>query len=353
MRTEATIVLVLVLVLVFVFVFVCLSGCSQSTSQREPEPIDAETNKPQSPETIDTAQEPMGSSEVSEPGSGTALAIPFLPDGPTEADFPHLHNLLQVTDQIYSGAEPKDEQAFEELAKLGVKVIVSVDGATPQVELAAKHGIRYVHIPIGYDGIDSEAAKAFARAADELDEKTYVHCHHGKHRGPAGAAAICVARGDVDGELALKILEKAGTNKGYAGLWRDVASYQRPTADVELPPLVSVAKVTSLAAAMAKIDRASDNLKLCQAAKWQTPADHPDIAPSQEALLLKEGFRETIRQLAESNDYDELFLAWMKESEEAATQLESALKQPDAQAVETQFAQVQEQCKRCHDEYRN
>lgn len=278
----------------------------------------------------------------------------FLPDeGPSEKDYPELHNLMQVTGSVYSGAEPKSEAAFAQLAELGVKVIVSVDGAKPKVDLAKKYGLRYVHIPIGYDGIDDQAARSFARAADELNEPTYVHCHHGKHRGPAGAAAICVARGDADGERALQILEKAGTSKGYAGLWWDVKGYQRPAADEELPKLVEVAEVGSMAAAMAQIDRASDNLKLCEAAQWQTPADHPDVAPPQEALLLKEGFHETARQLAENNDYDEQFLAWIKMSEQSALRLETALNDGDKQAAAAAFAEVQSQCKRCHAEYRD
>lgn len=290
-----------------------------------------------------------GQHVVEEPRSADV----FLPeDGPSEKDYPELHNLMQVTGSVYSGAEPKSDAAFRQLAELGVKVIVSVDGARPRVDLAKRFGMRYVQIPIGYDGIDAEAARSFARAADELDETTYVHCHHGKHRGPAGAAAICVARGDADGEQALKILEKAGTSKGYGGLWRDVRSYQRPAADERLPALVSVAEVASLAAAMAQIDRASDNLKLCEAAHWQTPTDHPDIAPPQEALLLKEGFHEVIRQLVESND-DEQFLIWMSESERSAIQLEAALKTGDTAAAESAFAAVQSQCKRCHSEYRD
>jgi hypothetical protein len=38
-----------------------------------------------------------------------------------------------------------------------VKTIVSVDGGKPDVETARKHGIRYVHLPIGYDATDCTA----------------------------------------------------------------------------------------------------------------------------------------------------------------------------------------------------
>jgi protein tyrosine phosphatase (PTP) superfamily phosphohydrolase (DUF442 family) len=277
----------------------------------------------------------------------------ILPRGPIEADYPHLHDLLQISGRIYSGGEPKDDAAFAELARLGVRTVVSVDGARPRVDAAEKHGLRYVHIPIGYDGVSETAGKSLARLVRDAEGPFYVHCHHGVHRGPAAAAVACVADGNLDGKSALAILEKAGTSKGYAGLWRDVEGYTPPGADEELPELVSVAEVRSLVAAMAQIDRASDNLKLCQTADWQTPPDHPDVAPAQEALLLKEGFREMVRQLEQSGDYDEQFLAWMKESEETAAALEGALQGGDTTATRQAFMSVQNQCKRCHADYRD
>jgi protein tyrosine phosphatase (PTP) superfamily phosphohydrolase (DUF442 family) len=278
----------------------------------------------------------------------------YLPnDGPSERDYSELRNLMQITKTIYSGGEPKTEAAFQQLADLGVRMIVSVDGAKPKIELAEKYGLRYVHIPIGYDGIDEEAARSFARVADELEQTTYVHCHHGKHRGPAGAAVICIENGDVDGKRALEILEKAGTSREYAGLWKDVANYQRPDSGEEPPPLVSVADVGSLAAAMAQIDRAWDNLKLCEAAGWQTPSLHPDISPAREALLLKEAFHEMIRQKGETGYPDNQLFEWMKQSEQFAVELEQGLRAGNRQTVKSTFDAIQAQCKQCHAEYRN
>ena len=293
---------------------------------------------------------------VARPAAQGSAAGPvgLLPEnGPSENDYPDLHNLMQVTGRIYSGAEPKTEEAFRQLAHLGVKVVLSVDSARPNLDLAKKYGLRYVHIPIGYDGLDEQAVRAFTKAADELDEPIYVHCHHGKHRGPAGAAAICVASGKADGLLALKILEQAGTSKGYAGLWRDVQNFQRPAPGEALPELLPVAEVGSLSAAMAQIDRATDNLKLSETAGWQAPANHPDISPAQEALLLKEGFRETVRQLEQDNDFGEEFLAWMEQSEHAASQLQAALEAGDAVNAQSSFAVLREQCQRCHASYRD
>ena len=100
-----------------------------------------------------------------------------------------------MTERLYSGSEPHGEEGIASLKELGVKTIVSVDGAKPAVETARKYGMRYVHIPIGYDGVPEEAGQSLARLMREAETPIYVHCHHGKHRGPAAVAVACVAGG--------------------------------------------------------------------------------------------------------------------------------------------------------------
>src|SRR4051794_27773883 len=69
---------------------------------------------------------------------------------------PGLPHAFRVSDRIYSGGSPDGEAGFAELERLGVKTIISVDGARPDVDAATRHGIRYVHLPVGYDGIPRE-----------------------------------------------------------------------------------------------------------------------------------------------------------------------------------------------------
>jgi hypothetical protein len=273
---------------------------------------------------------------------------------PDPAATPHLHNLLKLTPTIYSGGEPHGEAAFAELAKLGVKVIVSVDGAKPDVENAKKHGIRYVHVPIGYDGIPAEAGQSLARVVRERiagDGSIYVHCHHGKHRGPAAAAAVCIAAGAGDNEAAKEVLVTAGTSKDYPGLWRDVAAYVPPAAGAKLPELVEIAQVDSLTAAMSSIDRGFDNLKLSQAGDWKPLAEHPDIVATQEALIVKEALHESARNL--SADRDAEFVNWLREAESLAAQLEAQLKSNDAAAAKQTMVKLDASCKQCHAKHRN
>jgi protein tyrosine phosphatase (PTP) superfamily phosphohydrolase (DUF442 family) len=258
---------------------------------------------------------------------------------------------MHVSNRIYSGSEPHGDQGFKSLAQLGIKTIVSVDGATPNLNLAHKHGLQYVHVPIGYDGVPDQAGKALARLVRDADGPFYIHCHHGRHRGPAAAAVACIASGDIDGKEALKILERGGTSKDYAGLWRDVEAYKPPAQDAELPALVEVADIGSLSAAMAKIDRSYDNLKLCREAKWRVPENHPDLVPVQEAVILREGLHEAGRNLAEK--YDNQFRTWLSDAEALTRQIEEILKSERPAEAEEHFERLQMSCKQCHDKHRN
>jgi protein tyrosine phosphatase (PTP) superfamily phosphohydrolase (DUF442 family) len=282
-------------------------------------------------------------SAAAAPGARSDVASKSEPAG--------LHNLMKVTSRLYSGSEPHGEEGIASLQKLGVKTIVSVDGAKPKVDLARKYGLRYVHIPIGYDGVHEEAGEMLARLVREAEGPFYVHCHHGKHRGPAAAAVVCIAAGELTADEALQVLVRAGTSKDYAGLFRDVKAYTPPPADAQLPELVEVAEVGSFAAAMAQVDRAFDNLKLCREVKWTVPADHPDIVPTQEALLLQEGLHEAGRNL--DDEYDERFQEWLADAEALAVELRSALQNQDVNLANGRALLIEKSCKQCHTQYRD
>src|SRR4029450_3386404 len=52
---------------------------------------------------------------------------------PRKLDAKHLPNAYQIHGKVISGGQPDGEEAFQELAKLGVQTIISVDRATPEV----------------------------------------------------------------------------------------------------------------------------------------------------------------------------------------------------------------------------
>ncbi|MBI3860391.1 MAG: cytochrome c [Planctomycetia bacterium] len=267
-------------------------------------------------------------------------------------ELPGLHNVYQVAEGILSGSEPEGDEGLASLARLGIKTVVSVDGAIPRLDAAHQHGLRYVHLPIGYDGISEQAGRALARVAREAPGPIYIHCHHGKHRGSAAAAVTCVAAGKMSSRDALKILEMAGTGTEYAGLWRDVEKYSAPATDAVLPELVESAEVDLLTAAMAQVDRRFDELKLCRDAGWRTPPGQPDVAPAQSALLVREGLHEALRTTP-GDRYDDAFREMMSAAEALAAQVETALRESNPKAASAGMKALETSCKQCHVKFRN
>ena len=266
-------------------------------------------------------------------------------------ELPGLHNVHRATKIVYLGSEPHGEEAFISLKKLGITTIVSVDGATPDVELAKKHGLRYIHIPTGYDGVDEAAAKTLTRVAKEIQTPLYVHCHHGKHRGPAAAAIVCLASGTLTHDQAIVLMKTAGTGKDYTGLWKDVKNFQPLSENAELPPLVEVAPLDSFPAAMAQLDRNFDNLKLLKMAGWKTPTETPDLNPANEALLLQEALHECVRNLEAEREPQ--FREWLQQSDAMASALHRALQANDLPAADPLLNALGEKCVQCHVAFRN
>jgi hypothetical protein len=52
-------------------------------------------------------------------------------------DYPGLHNVVAYHDGFYSGSVPEGDAGFDTIAGMGVRTIISVDGAEPDVVRAA------------------------------------------------------------------------------------------------------------------------------------------------------------------------------------------------------------------------
>ncbi len=266
-----------------------------------------------------------------------------------------LHNVFRITDKLLSGSSPDGDEGFRSLKALGVKTIISVDGARPDLDSAHQFGLRYVHLPIGYDGMTRQRALQIAKAVRDLPGLVYIHCHHGQHRGPAAAAAVHLCLDDnCSVEQALAEMHRAGTDPHYTGLYELPKSLTRPTAK-ELDSIPAdfpeAAAVPDLVQIMVAVDGRWDNLKRVKEAGWKTPADHPDLDPPHEALQLVEHFREASR-LKQSVERSDEFRRWLAAVEADATGLERALRLDHAAADEA-FGKVGAMCVKCHAKYRD
>lgn len=267
-----------------------------------------------------------------------------------------LHNLFRVATHILSGSSPENAADFAELKRLGVTTIVSVDGARPNVQAAREQGLRYVHLPIGYDGISEERKAQLVKAASSLSGTLYVHCHHGKHRGPAAAALICLATERWSTEQAVAWLRKAGTSSDYPGLYRTVEQFESPPAAAldAVAALPEVTPASSVVESMVALDLHVEHLAAARKTGWTNIPGHPDLDPRGEATLLWELLRELGRPTAQASleaDYQKR----LTESEHAAETLRSALTPipPDPAKADAAMKSLTDSCAACHLAHRN
>jgi hypothetical protein len=291
-----------------------------------------------------------------EPSKGVVPWIQRLPDPEG------VHNLFALGTNLLSGSTPVGEAGFAALQKLGVKTILSVDGARPDVELAARYGLRYVHLPHGYDGIGTNVQAQLVKAGSVLPRPLYVHCHHGKHRGPTAAAVIGLAVGGWTPEQAQMWLRIAGTSTNYVGLYQTVAGFRKPTpAELESVPaeFPSIARVSGLVDAMVAIDERWDGLKAVRAAGYSAPREHPDLQPANEAVILWEHYRETAR-LPDAERRGPEFVERLRTAEQEVREIERGLREfarnPDPavrRALDRAFDAAAKSCSTCHQAFRD
>lgn len=267
----------------------------------------------------------------------------------TPLEVPGVHNAFRVNARLISGSQPEGEAAFAALARLGVKMIVSVDGAKPDVATARKFGLRYVHLPFGYDGIPAERVAQLARAASTMAGGIFVHCHHGKHRGPAAIAVMCEATAGWTPQRAEAWLRQAGTADDYPGLYRAAREFRPVSADeiARIGELPEVTKTPELVDVMVEIDERFELLQAAQKTGWNPP-------PIEAATLVREHLRELARTADTANRSDD-YRAKLADSERAAEALQTALRtsKPEVIALDTAFKKTGQSCVICHKAFRN
>jgi protein tyrosine phosphatase (PTP) superfamily phosphohydrolase (DUF442 family) len=266
-----------------------------------------------------------------------------------------LENAFVITDKIISGGSPANDTAFAALKSLGIKTIISVDGMKPDVKRAEAHGMRYVHLPIGYDGVPDERGLEIAKGLRDLEGPVYIHCHHGKHRAPAAALTACVQLGFLKSADAVGALKRIGTSEHYTGLYASAAEaaiVEPARIDAVKSDFPAVAKIAPLTESMTEIDLIWDRITAAKKADWATPKQHPDVVPAHEALMLNEHFRELGRAEKAAGNRKP-FRKMLDESESEAAELENAIRKRKIEKASAAYLKIERSCKSCHAEYRD
>lgn len=294
-----------------------------------------------------------------EPAPDRPARVVIEPTATAAADLPGVHNVVAYADGVYSGSQPEGPHAFETLAGMGVKTVISVDGAAPDVGAAAARGLTYVHLPIGYDGVSAERREQLARATRDALRRgpVYIHCHHGKHRSAGAAGSAVVSLGLCTPEHAMERMRVSKTAANYTGLWAAPGEARR-LSDAEIDRIAgdfpAVSRPSGMVAAMVEMDHAYDHLKQIQKAGWTAPSDHPDLVPAAEAGRLAEAVR-LLREHDDVKGKPKGFMELLAESFVAADALEKGLAAgaKDTARLDADLKRLGASCGECHMHYRD
>lgn len=304
---------------------------------------------------------PPASAAPPDQTNASGKAPPTLPSvhDATPIDLPGIHNAVAYHEGLISGGQPVGDAAFDALAALGVKTIISVDGAVPDVARAEARGMRYIHLPISYNAFDEKRKLQLARAVRDGMEKgpVFLHCHHGKHRSAGALGAAVVTLGLATPEAMVARMKVSGTSPSYKGLYavvQEATPVPKERIDAVDPDFPRISRPSNFVQGMVEMDEIWDNLRLIEKAGWNAPASHPGLVPAAEAGRLAEVFRH-LRTLPYTQRKPEDFRGWMEKDHERAQLLERELASasPDLEAIAAAFKALGASCKECHAAYRD
>lgn len=286
--------------------------------------------------------------------SGVAIQLPTVVAN-TPSDYDQLHNVVSYGPGLLSGGVPMGRAGLDALADMGVKTIVSVDGAMPDAEYAEELGMRYVHLPISYDEVPEQRRRELAQVLTVFEKPVYMHCHHGRHRSAAALGSAAVTAGLMSYDQVEARMRVSGTSPNYPGLWKSVRECEPlPAAELVADPetFPRVSEVSGLIATMAELDIVYDNLKALRKADWSVPDEHPDLVPGNESSRMHRLFA----LLVDDPDSKKLPADYQEQLQQAIADteaLDAAVAAGDVVRATELLAVVKKGCNSCHADYRD
>ncbi len=276
------------------------------------------------------------------------------------AHFPGIHNVVAYHDGFYAGGVPEGDVGFDTLLAMGVRTVISVDGAEPDLARARDHGLRYVHLPIGYNGFDDSRKLELVRATRDAmrDGPVYLHCHHGKHRAAGAAATIASSLGWMTPEQGVERMKVSGTAPNYSGLYACTLSatvLDGAAIDTVPADFPEVTRPRGFVKSMVELDEMVDHLKAIERAGWAVPADHPDLVPAAEAGRIADVLR-VLSRGDRALRAGQSFEAALTEASGVAQGIENGLLAtggPDRAALSAQLKRLNASCVSCHAKFRD
>jgi tyrosine-protein phosphatase SIW14 len=132
-----------------------------------------------------------------------------------------IKNFGKVNDNYYRGAQPLNQEEFDQLKKLGIKTVIDLrkDNLRPAADWAKTAGLQYFNIPLlAYHPTTVEQTDYFLKLVnDPANQPVYVHCKSGKHRTGGMTAIYRISHDGWTVDQAYKEMEDYDFNGGIFG----------------------------------------------------------------------------------------------------------------------------------------
>ncbi|MBZ0189493.1 MAG: tyrosine-protein phosphatase [Candidatus Obscuribacterales bacterium] len=129
-----------------------------------------------------------------------------------------IKNFRKVNDWFYRGGQPEAHE-FSQLAALGISTIICLRWSSRaraiERELAEKHGMNIVFIPLNYWRLPKESEiKSFFEIVDnDAMKPVFLHCKHGADRTGMFASFYRIAKDGWTKDRAYEEMKLAGFHK--------------------------------------------------------------------------------------------------------------------------------------------
>lgn len=159
------------------------------------------------------------------------------------SETPTINNFHQVSDNIYRGAQPTNQE-FQSLAHFGIKTVVDLrhedDHIRNERKIVEAAGMRYVSIPMHGMSTpsDQQVARALSIMNDPASGPVFVHCRRGADRTGTVIACYRVSHDGWSNEKALGEARSLGMSWMERAMRGYVLRYHSPNAPATTPTAV-------------------------------------------------------------------------------------------------------------------
>ena len=251
-------------------------------------------------------------------------------------------NVYRLTSSLLVGSRPRDGSGLEVLAQLGVKTIINVDPAPFDASAAGVLGIRVVHLPLKYAGIDAAESARLIKAARTLPTPIYIQYRDSQDRAATAAALMAMGTEGWSLDDGLLWLKAVGTPRNHPRLYNSLKMFQIPSnAELTVVPddWPESAEIPAITQSMLEIDQ-----------HWRELRASPNPSSARDLL---ECYRRVLHSPPPGDEFHKRLLQAIDNVQDLVCRLEQGSTLRGETNPDLLMGRSGGDCKGCHEAHRN